>query len=64
MQEIRGEIAMTDTHTEQLTGRALDAAVGIRGLPKAHGVYDCIVEEWAGDVRREFRVRDYWSVRT
>lgn len=55
---------MTDTHTEQLTGRALDAAVGIRGLPKAHGVYDCIVEEWAGDVRREFRVRDYWSVRT
>jgi len=27
MQEIRGEIAMTDTQTEQLTGRALDAAV-------------------------------------
>ena len=64
MQEIRGEIAMTDTQTEQLTGRALDAAVGITGLPKAHGVYECIVEEWVSDVRREFRVRDYWSVRT
>ena len=63
MQEIRGEIAMTDTQTEQLTGRALDAAVGIQGLPKAHGVYECIVEEWVSDVRREFRVRDYWSVR-
>ena len=30
MQEIRGEIAMTDTQTEQLTGRALDAAVAER----------------------------------
>ena len=38
------------------------AAVGIQGLPKAHGVYECIVEEWVSDVRREFRVRDYWSV--
>jgi hypothetical protein len=49
--------------TDKLTGRALDAAVGIQGLPKAHGVYECIVEEWVSDVRREFRVRDYWSVR-
>ena len=40
------------------------AAVGIQGLPKASGVYECIVEEWVSDVRREFRVRDYWSVRT
>ena len=39
------------------------AAVGIQGLPKASGVYECIVEEWASGVRREFRVRDYWSVR-
>ena len=38
------------------------AAVGIQDLPKAHGVYECIVEEWVSDVRREFRVRDYWSV--
>jgi len=35
------------------------AAVGIQDLPKAHGVYECIVEEWASEVRREFRVREH-----
>jgi len=40
------------------------AAVGITGLPKAKGVYECIVEEWASEARREFRVRDYWKVTT
>ena len=35
------------------------AAVGIQGLPKAHGVYECIVEERVSDVRREFRVREH-----
>ena len=53
---------MTYDEVMALSGRELDAAVGIRGLPKAHGVYECIVEEWVSDVRREFRVRDYWSV--
>jgi len=43
MQEIRGEIAMTDTQTEQLTGRALDAAVAERvmGLKIAHHDWPC-----------------------
>ena len=38
------------------------AAVGITGLPRARGVYECIVEEWTSEARREFRVRDYWEV--
>jgi len=43
MQEIRGEIAMTDTQTEQLTGRTLDAAVAERvmGLEIAHHAWPC-----------------------
>ncbi|MGI6227314.1 MAG: hypothetical protein ACOYJ1_13775 [Peptococcales bacterium] len=43
MQEIRGEIAMTDTQTEQLTGRALDAAVAERvmGLKIADHNWPC-----------------------
>lgn len=40
------------------------SAAGIQGLPRTSGVYECIVEEWTSDVRREFRVRDYWSVST
>lgn len=43
MQEIRGEIAMTDTQTEQLAGRALDAAVAERvmGLKIADHNWPC-----------------------
>lgn len=36
--------------------------VGLQGLPRSRGVYECILEEWSNSVRREFRVRDYWSV--
>ena len=56
-------LAASDGVREMEFSHDTAAAVGIRGLPKTRGVYDCIVEEWASGVRREFRVRDYWSVR-